>query len=243
MSIAFNNPSDPALTSSVAPPKVATATYESLLERLLKGELKPGQRLLETETAAAMGISPTPVRDAFARLEQDGLVEILPRRGAVVSSFTATDAAELYDLRELLEVHALRGAFARHTGPEEVVELPRLKAISLEGEAHTRAGDPMGFNRVDVEFHALLLAMSGNSRLIKLHRLLHNQVQRVRLQTVQLPGRPATAQADHRELVAALEAWDQPLAETILSGHIRRALADLLARTASADELEVADGE
>ncbi|HEY5320426.1 MAG TPA: GntR family transcriptional regulator [Galbitalea sp.] len=242
MSIASNNPNS-APIASIAPPKVATATYESLLERLLKGELRPGQRLLETATAAAMGISPTPVREAFARLEQDGLVEILPRRGAVVSSFTATDAVELYDLRELLEIHAVRGAFARYSGPEEVVELPRLKEISLEGEAHTRAGNPMGFNRLDVEFHALMLAMSGNSRLIKLHRLLHNQVQRVRLQTVQLPGRPATAQADHRELVAAFEAWDQPLAETILSGHIRRALADLLARTDNADELEVADAE
>lgn len=243
MSIAFN-PNDPESPApSIAPPKVATATYEVLLDRLLKGELRPGQRLLETETAAAMGISPTPVRDAFARLEQDGLVEIMPRRGAVVSSFTDTDAAELYDLRELLEVHALRGAFERYSGPEEVAELPRLKAISIEGEAVTQAGDQMGFNRLDVEFHALLLAMSGNSRLIKLHRLLHNQVQRVRLQTIRLPGRPATAQVDHRELVTALEAWDQPLAETILSGHIRRALADLLARKADADEAEVVDGD
>jgi DNA-binding GntR family transcriptional regulator len=240
MSIA-SNPNEPA--ASIAPPKVATATYESLLDRLLRGELRPGQRLLEIETAAAMGVSPTPVRDAFARLEQDGLVEILPRRGAIVSSFTDTDASELYDLRELLEVHALQWAFARHTGPDDVVELPRLKAISIEGEALTKAGDPMGFNRLDVEFHALLLAMSGNSRLVKLHRLLHNQVQRVRLQTIRLPGRPATAQADHRELVSALEAWDQPLAETILSGHIRRALADLLARTADADGREVVDGE
>jgi DNA-binding GntR family transcriptional regulator len=198
--------------------------YDALKEAIIDGSLAAGSRLTEGALATSFGVSTTPVREALTRLEREGLVTLLPRRGAVVTSFTVDDILEAGELRELLEGHALRKGWARLT-PDSVERLRGLVAASFHSvEAHDRRG----FNRLDVDFHNLIVGMSGNRRLIGLFRTLHDQCQMVRLRAIHLHGRPRAAYEEHRLLVAAIAAGDAAEAERLLQAHIRHTVEDLV---------------
>ena len=203
---------------------IAETVYESLKSAILENTLKAGSRLIEASIATELGVSNTPVREALTRLEREGLVTILPRRGAVVRSFSADDILEIGEVRELIEAHAIRKSVERRTSKV----LAQLEAILDQCVPLVAARDLRSLNRLDVEFHRLLVRTSGNSRLIHVFEMLHDQFQVVRWRLAYLRARPQTTYEHHRQILAAFAAGDAAEAERRLRWHIRDTTEDLV---------------
>ncbi len=208
--------------------------YETLLVALLSGELKPGERLRESDLARMLGVSPTPVREALNRMAKDGLIESRPHQGAVVTVFTQADIEDLGFMREVTELAALEHAFASAASVGSGFWDSLAGHVAAAAEA-VKNGDRAAYNRHDVALHDWLVDSSGSTRLASSYRTLRNQIQRVRLQTVNYPGRPFQTQTEHEQLLAALRENDLARARNVLRDHIRGTTAAILARTGEAD--------
>lgn len=204
-------------------PNVAQVVYEALKSAIVEQRLASGSRLVESVLAGHFGVSTTPVREAITRLEREGLVSLLPRRGAVVSSFSAADVQEIGELRELLEVHALRRA-QESWSSESAGE---LLALLAEGQAVVDRGEYRGYGRFDQEFHRRIVQASGNRRLVRVFEMMSDQFQMVRFQAVRLPGRPALGHREHEQIAAALAVGAGEEAERLLRAHIRHTVEDV----------------
>jgi len=204
--------------------KITDTVYESVKIAILDNTLKAGSRLVESSIAAELGVSNTPVREALTRLEREGLVTILPHRGAVVSSFAIEDILEIGEVRELIEAHAIRKAVERRT-PEV---LAQLQAILDECAPLVEAFDLRSLNRLDVEFHRLIVRASGNRRLIHIFDMLHDQFQVVRWRLAYLRSRPQTTYQQHQQILALFATGDAVEAERHLRRHIQNTTEDLI---------------
>ncbi|NUR91411.1 MAG: GntR family transcriptional regulator [Nonomuraea sp.] len=142
--------------------------YATLKERIIEGELSPGERLIERDLAAELDVSRVPVREALSRLEAERLVVLVPRQGVLVSPFTPADVEDFFDVRESLEVLAARLAAER--ADEE--GLATLRDALERAEEATRSGDPSRIARVNAEFHTTVVRLSGNALLIDMMRPL-----------------------------------------------------------------------
>ena len=204
-------------------PNVSQVVYEALKSAIVEQRLASGSRLVESTLAGNFGVSTTPVREALTRLEREGLVSLLPRRGAVVSTFTAEDARDIGELREVLELHAFQRAWARWKAEHSA----QLQQLLAEGQEVVDRGDYRGYGRFDQEFHRLIVQASGNRRLIRVFEMMRDQFQMVRFQAVRLPGRPDIGHREHQQIVAALVAGDGEGAERLLRAHIRHTVEDV----------------
>lgn len=233
---------------SLAPLPIANASevaFQTIRQAIIDGLLEPGQRLREVALARQLGISATPVREALARLQQEGLIEFEPRRGAVVPKLAPEDIAEVYELRELLEAHAARCAACRllpapagvavappvsspSASPDSLALLAQLSQLVEEGERLVVARRVADYNRLDVRFHQTLMDLAGNRRLRRVFDTVHAQVQAVRLRAITLPGRPARSQEEHARLVAAIERADAAAAEAEIRHHVSSVKDDVL---------------
>ncbi|QGN31588.1 GntR family transcriptional regulator [Microlunatus sp. Gsoil 973] len=153
---------------------LATASYrqmvgEQLRAAIASGELAAGERLNEVAVAKQLGVSPTPVREAFRDLEQAGLIEVVPYRGARVRPLTERDLSEIYSLRAHLEQMGIRLAYSR-LGESDFEE---LAGLIREMEQCARNDDPSGVVRHDVAFHRLIMARSDHSLLLKTWEQIH----------------------------------------------------------------------
>ena len=198
--------------------------YEALKSAIVENRLPSGHRLTEVAVASTFGVSTTPVREALTRLEREGLVSLIPRRGAVVRSFAAEDILGIYEIREMLEATATVKAIARRS-PSLVEQLGDIVARCGPVVA---ALDQRGFNRLDVEFHRLIMQACGNPHLLRLYERLHDQFQMIRLRAVFLPGRPETPHAEHQQFLAAFAAGDANAAEQLIRWHIQHTALDLV---------------
>src|SRR4051794_41550548 len=140
----------------------AVRVHEELRKAILAGSLPPGARLRAEPLAERLRTSRTPVREALILLAREGLVDIQPRRGAIVRSFDAADLADLYDVRALIEPHAARRAASR-IGRDE---LTRLAAICDEAEARGAADDEAGEDQVapNEEVHRIVVTAARPPR-------------------------------------------------------------------------------
>ncbi|RKN10914.1 GntR family transcriptional regulator [Streptomyces radicis] len=188
--------------------------YFRLRHELMMGRYPPGTLLQETALSAAYGISRTPVRDALARLEQDGLLRRAPR-GYRVRERTPEEVLDVYEARIVLESHAAAVAAIRHTP----LDLARLRQIVSEA-ADTTDGDQLW--RCDTDFHAALRQAAHNSTIAETLYRLDAQM------TVHGPYRQrrsdlaAVTLAEHEGIVAAVAARDQDLARSRLTEHLTR---------------------
>lgn len=145
---------------------------DRLRGQIISGELPPGSRLVETELAARFGTSRGPVREAIRELEREGIVMVLPRRGAVVGSLSRKDLEELYSVREALELLALREACRK-------ADDATLEAIKVQLDAIDRAlesGDSAQVVHADLEFHRAICRAAGNSRLLAAWEQMASQI-------------------------------------------------------------------
>ena len=150
--------------------------FENLRTAILDGNLKAGQRLMEVQLAEQLGVSRTPIREAIRKLELEGLVVMLPRKGAYVANMSFKDLIDVLEVRASLE--GLAGSLAAERRRDEDIE--ELEKLSKEFEQCVREADVERVLKKDVEFHEKIFSMANNKKLEKLMNSLWEQVQRFR---------------------------------------------------------------
>ena len=199
------------------PPNLKEAVYQRLKEGIVRGEISPGSKLVETQISQKLGVSRTPLREAISRLGQEGLLEVIPRHGTFVRKQTVNEILESLEIREALEGLAARLA-ARHATPEIV---QKMKSCFSDFSPKNVEKSIKEYAQQNVRFHHLVIQASQNRRLIGLIRNLFDQMDMVRLHTIVLPGRARNSLAEHREIIRLIEKKKGDLAEKLLRFHIR----------------------
>jgi len=191
--------------------------YDILKRRIIFREIESGKKINEEELAKSLGVSRTPIRETLVRLEHEGIVEIIPRRGAHVVSQSIEKVIDLLQVREVLE-----GLVARLA--TENMDRGLLDRLSHCLEKVSASEDPairlLKYTPADVEFHALLLEACDNELLKNMMASVNAHLQMVRLRTVALPGRPEQTVREHHEIVSAIEKQDADLAEKLMRKHV-----------------------
>lgn len=190
--------------------------FESLKQAILRGHIPPGNRLVESRLAATLDISRTPVREAFHKLEREGLIEKLPRGGFTVLGFTRDDIEETFGIRSVLESYAARLAAEKH---EEKDLLPLEKKIT-EFQQCLDTGQMDRLPGINTEFHNLFYALSQSPRLIKIISDLRDQIERFRKIILRVANMPQTSNEDHQKMLKAIRARDTDKVEDLVKEHI-----------------------
>ncbi|EIA38744.1 MAG: GntR family transcriptional regulator [Thermus sp.] len=198
------------------PNQVREAVYGHLKDLLLSGRFAPGERLSEPLLAQELGVSRTPVREALMRLSEEGLVELVPGKGARVKAFTPEEVEEVYGVRALLEGEAAREAALRAMPWELDALEERLRAID---EASPE--DYPEQMRRDLEFHRALVRLSGNRTLYRLYEDLLSTLALARSALPTLSQDEATRR-EHRAILMALRRKDPEGAKKAVEAHVYR---------------------
>lgn len=196
----------------------ADYAYAEIRDAIVEGRFPPSRRMREIELADWLGISRTPLRQALARLELDGLLENIPRAGLVVSSLDEQAVFELYETREALEGTAAAMA-ARHATTRDIDALRAL----LE-DFQPEALPPVELYRANRTFHETLYSAAHNRFLLKGLQALHDALALLGPTTLTAPGRPEEAWREHGRIIDAIGQRDAAAAESAAREHIRNGL-------------------
>jgi DNA-binding GntR family transcriptional regulator len=212
---------------------LAEQAYADLREQIISGRLPAGHRLLPEELALALDISPTPIKAALVRLDQDGLVAMETRRGAVVRRFTADDLRNLYEARQLIELHALSRGFAENRVDAAFADA--LAALQTKLLAHRALGSDAGLTDAlaqDRAFHGLLVSLANNRTLADWHDRVMMQTHTVRVYS--LASYPMQRLADeHAAIIAAVRQRDAAAAHAAVQRHLGLSRDEILSRLAA----------
>src|SRR5881227_2547004 len=178
--------------------------YEHLREEILSERLHPGAELLEVPLSEELGVSRGPIREAIGRLAAEGLVTVKPRRGAVVRSLSKEEFLELYQVREALEMMAVRLAVPRLRAED----LQELQGLMETMARHAERDEVAEFFEANVAFHGRLLEASGNRKLQELYGQLLGQLGRYRLRSLMLRGNLQRSLAEHAAILRAARRGD-----------------------------------
>lgn len=192
--------------------------FENLKNAIIQGDIRPGNRLVESRIASTLDISRTPVREAIHKLEREGLIERLPRGGFSVLGLTRDDIEETFGIRSVLESYAARLAAEKHR--EE--DLSPLEGKIREFQECLKKGQMEKLPRINTEFHHLLYALSRNPKLIKMINDLRDQIYRYRKIILKVEKMPQTSNEDHRKMLKAIRARDAEGVERLVKEHILR---------------------
>ncbi|MFZ5650599.1 MAG: GntR family transcriptional regulator [Bacillota bacterium] len=198
--------------------------FESLREAIIQGRLKPGERLMEMQLAEEMGVSRTPVREAIRKLELEGFVVMIPRKGAYVSGISVRDIVDVFEVRAALEALAA-GLAAERVTDKELEELERSIVLAAE------LGDKAELDAIvetDTNFHELIYKACRNERLVQIVTHLKEQIQRFRTTSLSQPGRSRDALYEHRAIVEAISERNIDLAQALAREHVENAEQSLL---------------
>jgi DNA-binding GntR family transcriptional regulator len=198
--------------------------YRVLKTEIIKGSLKPGNKLSEGKIAKQMEVSRTPIREALRELAAEGFVKISPNQGVVVSNASIKDIQEVLQIRGVLEGLAAR-LVTKTINKEEIKELENyLKQM----EYYTSKDDALAFSEMDAEFHELILNICRNNRLIQIRKNLSDQAHRYRIKSLSVPGRLKHSLKEHREIVEALMQKDSEQADRLSQKHAENVLKNIL---------------
>lgn len=191
--------------------------FNTLREAIIVGELKPGQRLMEVQLAEKMGVSRTPVREAIRKLELEGLVNMLPRKGAHVANLSVKD------IMNVLEVRATLDGLATELAAERITEdeLKELKHVQSQFAGYVEKDSLQGSIKKDVEFHDIIYSASRNDKLIQINSNLREQVQRFRVIYLKDYSSPREIVKEHSEIIEAICARDPEYARKVAHKHIK----------------------
>ncbi len=193
--------------------KIATSIRESIID----GRIKPGERLMEPDVAKMLGVSRTPLREAFFQLESEGFVKVTPRRGAVVSELSVKDAEEIYSIKSALEGLAARLA-AKNMSEEDLAELEALTS-SMEKKSADKLPDHRAILELNAQFHQVINRASGNEKLLHLVNLLRRQTLRYNYIYLSVMSHIQRSVQEHRDIISALRRQDAATAERLISSH------------------------
>lgn len=200
--------------------------YQKIAELLLNEELKPGAALSEADLALKVNTSRTPVREALAQLSQEGLVEIIPGRGAFVSRITLADTRDLFQVREAIEGMSARLAATR----SDEKELDRLDEY-LERAIHEKDNKKRHAMLEDHndQLHQYIFKASGNRRLIQVDTTYRTILRMEMKISNSMPGVLDASYQEHKDIIIALKKRDPDLAEQKMRDHIRMVFNNIVA--------------
>jgi len=186
---------------------------------IMNGTLQPRERLMEIQMAEELGVSRTPIREALRKLELEGFIVMVPRKGAYVSDLSFKDIADVFEIRAALE--GLAAGLAAERITEE--ELERMERLLVEKQEAITQDDIGKLVDVDTKFHELMYQASRNVRLGSIISNLREQIQRFRLTSLSYPGRNKLSLEEHKKIVEAIQARDYQLARQLATEHIENA--------------------
>ena len=192
---------------------------EALKDAIVNGKLKPGERLMEQQVAEELCVSRTPVREAIRKLEIEGFIIIVPRKGAYVSDVSLKDIAQVFEVRAAME--ALAAGLAAQRISDEQLEMLEKKLTKTENIAGD--SDLDSIIQFDTDFHEIIYDASRNDRLVQILNNLREQIQRYRTTSLASPGRFKDTIKEHRELLDAISTRDITLAQRVAKEHIENA--------------------
>ncbi len=198
------------------PVPLRQSVYDALIDLIVRGDLPPGQHMVETDLARQLGVSRQPIREALHRMEAEGWVDLRPSQGAFVHVPTDHEVDELLDVRALLEAETARLA-AQEASAAQVA---RLREICAEGQAAAGQGDFSQAVAANDAFHAEVAVVAGNSVLAELADIVGRRVQWYYRMVA--PERGPGSWAEHTELVDAIEASDAEQAQLLARKHTER---------------------
>lgn len=198
--------------------------YFALEEEILSGQHKRGDTLTENSLSTRLGVSRTPIRGALHRLSEEGLIEMIPNRGAVVIGVGREDLIDIYKIRMRLE--GLASAEAARKISEEDKE--KLRDSVELAEFYIKKQDAERLKELDSQFHSIIYKASGNRLLYKTLSELHRNIHVYRKRSLAVPERLAVSVMEHREILSAIERGDADEADRLTSAHIAAALENLL---------------
>ncbi len=208
------------------PVSSAQRAEQALRALIFDGELAPGSDHLESELAARLGLSRTPVREAVLLLEQQGLLEVRPRKGVRILQISPEDMREVYDVLTALESMAAEAAAEADHGADGLV---RLHAALTQMDAAIARDDRKGWAAADDRFHGELVRLGGNRRVEEIVARMVDQVRRARMVTLYMREMPRQSNADHRAVYEAIRKADPEEAGRLHRRHRARARDELVA--------------
>jgi len=192
---------------------------DAIRSAIMDGTLQPRERLMEIQMAEELGVSRTPIREALRKLELEGFIVMVPRKGAYVSDLSFKDIADVFEIRAALEGLAA-GLAAERITEEELEEMERLLVEKREAITHD---DIKRLVEVDTSFHELMYKASRNERLGTIISNLREQIQRFRLTSLSYPGRNKESLEEHKKIAEAIQSRDAQIARQLAQEHIENA--------------------
>ena len=198
--------------------------YEVLKHAIISGEIPAGDRIVETEYAAQLHISRTPLREALRKLERDGLVEYVMRRGVVVRAFTLQDVEDIYNIRNALEMMTLPAVIGNATA----ADIQELRQLLEEMDQHISNGEIDVLSTLARTFHTRLTAISRQTRVIRIIEGQDEYISRFSAMAIRRETRRPKAHKEHHQLVDLIEKRDLKGLEALMKAHIERSKENCL---------------
>lgn len=198
--------------------------FNTLRGAILRGDLKPGQRLMEIQLANQLGVSRTPVREAIRKLELEGLVKMVPRKGAEVAQISEKHLRDVLEVRSALEELAGELACERMTDGE----LAELKRVNGQFMQVIDSDDITEIANADEAFHMVIYLATGNERLSQLVNSLREQMYRYRLEHIKDKSKHPDLVREHEEIIQALENRDPQQSRLAIRRHIQEQVESVL---------------
>lgn len=202
--------------------------YRILKARIIKGDLKPGEKLLENKIAEQLGVSRTPVREALRELSAEGFVEISPNQAKIVSAVTFDEIWDLLQIRGVLEGLGANIA-AKKINPEKIEKFNKIIDQMKHYTANNLVSEKiiLNFTRLDIEFHDLILNICGNKWLIQMHNNLKNHINRFRVRSFSVPGTFSKSLNEHCKILDAIKKGESEVAEKLSKIHMIKAFENI----------------
>lgn len=191
--------------------------FNTLRQAILRGELKPGERLMEIQLANKLGVSRTPIREAIRKLELEGLVLMIPRKGAEVAEITEKNLRDVLEVRCALEELAVQLACARM----DEDGISELRAAAVNFENVLESDDITKIAQADVAFHDVIYAATDNRRLIQLLNNLREQMYRYRIEYLKKKECYTQILKEHSQLIESIAQSDEEAATKVTGQHIK----------------------
>jgi len=193
--------------------------FESIRSAIISGVLKPGERLMEVQLAEKLGVSRTPIREAIRKLELEGLVVMMPRKGAYVADLSIKDITDVLEIRAALEGLA-SGLAALRITDEEIEE---LELTAVQFNQALEEGNVELMIQKDIEFHDIIIKATRNEKLLQISNNLREQVQRFRVMYINKTNKAKQLAKEHYEIAEAISNRNIDLAERLAKNHIENA--------------------
>jgi DNA-binding GntR family transcriptional regulator len=211
------------LPASPSGPIQRTALHDTLVTRLrdmiIEGELPPGARMHESQLGEQLGVSRTPLREAIKYLASEGLVELIPSRGAIVKRFSGKDVHDMLIVLKSLE--ELAGGLACVTATDE--EIAKVRQLHDEMQECYNSRDRLRYYKLNQAIHTEITQLAHNQALSSMQAVLQSRLKRIRFIGHEGPEKWEAAMAEHQEMIVALEARDGKALAKVLGRHLLNA--------------------